>query len=69
MDSIQRDEKILELKRLIENKTMGTTQEFAYRLGVSRATLFRLLVQLSIREQRDIRYCRLRKYYIFKNND
>lgn len=69
MDAIERDEKLKALKKLIDIETPACAEDLATRLNVSRATLFRLMNQLSIREGREIRYCKLRKCYFFEKNE
>jgi hypothetical protein len=69
MDAIERDEKLKKLKTLIDLGTNGSAEELAFRLHVSRATLFRLINHLSIREGHPIRYCKLKKCYCFEKNE
>ena len=69
MDAIERDEKLKELKKLIDVRTTGCAEELADKLKVSRATLFRLINHLSIREDREIKYCKLRRCYLKKKNE
>jgi DNA invertase Pin-like site-specific DNA recombinase len=69
MDFIERDEKLRELKKLIDKGTTGSAAELAFRLHVSRATLFRLMNHLAIREGHPIRYCKLKKCYCFEKNE
>ncbi len=66
MDAIERDEKLKELKKLIDCQTTGSAVSLACTLRVSRATLFRLMNQLSIREEQEIKYCKLNKCYFFE---
>lgn len=68
MNAIERDEKLNQLKRLIERQVDGNTEELASRISVSRATFFRLINHLKIREEREIKYCKLRNCYYFKKN-
>jgi hypothetical protein len=69
MDAIERDEKLKALKKLIDLGTIACAEELAGKLKVSRATLFRLMNHLSIREEQEIKYCKLRKCYYFKKNE
>jgi hypothetical protein len=69
MDAIERDEKLKELKKLIEARTIACAKDLACKLKVSRATLFRLMNHLSIREEREIKYCKLKKCYYFEKNE
>jgi hypothetical protein len=69
MDAIERDERLKALKKLIDVRTIGCAEDLACRLKVSRATLFRMLNHLSIREEREIKYCKLRKCYYFEKNE
>lgn len=66
MDAIERDEKLNELKQLIYKGTNGSAEELAFKLNISRATVFRLINHLSIREGRQIKYCKLKKCYFFE---
>jgi DNA-binding IclR family transcriptional regulator len=64
--------KYLELQHLIERadrliclKATGTASEFAITLGISRATLFRLL-QFFREMDMPIKYCKYRKTYYYE---
>jgi hypothetical protein len=69
MDAIERDEKLKELKKLIDTQTIGCARDLAYKLHVSRATLFRFMTHLSIREDQKIKYCKLKKCYYFEKDE
>lgn len=66
MDAIERDEKLNELKRLVENQTCGSAAQLAMSIDISRATLFRLINHLKIREGREIKYCKVKKHFFFE---
>jgi hypothetical protein len=66
MDAIERDEKLKALKHLIEIKTSGNAKQFASKISISRATFFRLINHLKIREEKEIKYCKLRHCYYFE---
>ena len=69
MNALERDKKLNELKRLIEKKTRGNAKELASKISVSRATLFRLMNHLKIREMKEIKYCKQKNCYYFKKNE
>ena len=69
MDLIERDKKLNQLKYIIDKKKSGSSVEIANRLEVSRATLFRLINHLKIREGREIKYCKLNHYFFFETDE
>ena len=66
MDAIDRDAKLAELKHLIEKQSVGSVEELANKINLSRATFFRFINHLRIREQREIKYCRKNKHFYFE---
>jgi DNA-binding MurR/RpiR family transcriptional regulator len=69
MDSIERDEVLKRLKHLIEKKKTGNSKELAKEISVSRATLFRLLDHLKIREEKEIKYSKSENCYYFEKTE
>jgi hypothetical protein len=66
MDAIERDEKLNELKGLVEKQVCGSAAQLANSIEVSRATLFRLINHLKIREGGEIKYCKIKKHFFFE---
>jgi hypothetical protein len=69
MDAIQRDELLNKLKRLIEQNIPANAVELGQSIMVSRRTVFRLMNHLKIREQKNIRFSRLRGGYYFAEEE
>lgn len=66
MDAIDRDEKLALLKHYINVRTSGSANQLAEKLDISRATLFRLINHLKIREGKEIKYCKMNKHFYFE---
>lgn len=69
MTLIERDEKLKQLKRLIENQTIGTAEEIGSKMNVCRRTIFRLFRDLEAREKIGIEYSKKEKRFYFNENE
>lgn len=68
MDAIDRDEKLSRLKHLITIRTVGSATQLAENLAISRATLFRFINHLKIREGKEIKYSKIHKCFYFEES-
>ncbi len=69
MTLIERDEKVKQLKRLIDNKTIGNAEYLGNKIDVSRRTVFRLFKDLEAREKVGIEYSQKEKYFYFNKDE
>jgi len=59
---------LMRIHSLIKRKGTGTPIQFARRLDISRATLFRLLRDLKDDFEAPIQYCKSRQSYFYSSN-